>query len=259
MYVIDIYNAIDELANFSTAESWDNCGMLIGDMYAKVTGVITCLDITIEVVEEAIKKGVNLIVSHHPIIFSAMKSIPRESIQAKLLINGISAICVHTPFDMAPLGMNAILREKLGDELGIIDSEMLEQTGENLSIGMIYTLAYPLFAEDIAPIAKKALGCSVVRYNRGGGLIFKLAISSGAGSSMRKVAIEKGANALIAGDFKHSDFVDSMNEGFTIIDCGHYHTEIGFNKIMAKWLQNKFKDLDVKETECGEDPVEYVI
>ncbi len=255
--VKDFYNAINEFAPFSTAMSWDNSGIIVGDPDEEVSSVITALDITTETVREAHEKGVQLIISHHPVIFHPLKSLSPDSVPAMLIRYGIAAICVHTPFDMAPCGMNKGLRDILWDKLGFCDAEPLEVTGDGLSIGMIYTLASPIEPEMAAEIIGNALGCTVVRFNRGGRVIRRLAVSSGAGGSLCALAAQKGADALAAGDFKHSDFVDSLNSGFTVIDCGHYHTERIFSGMMKGLLSPLFPDVNITETSKGDDPVSY--
>ena len=156
--VADIYSAINELIPFDTKESWDNCGMLAGDPHKCVTKIITALDITNDVIEEAKASGAELIVSHHPVIFSPLKSVTASSPVGRLLSGGVSAICTHTPFDMSPLGMNKGLYDILSAPLGLSeDSQPLDDMGNGLSIGRIYELKAPLTSREAAERAKEAL------------------------------------------------------------------------------------------------------
>ncbi len=257
--VRDIYNEIDRLVPFDTKESWDNCGLLAGDPDMGVTRVITALDITKDVINEAFSKNAELIVSHHPIIFSPLKSVSAASPVGMLLSRDISAICTHTPFDMAECGMNKGLYDILAKPLGLKEqSEPLEDMGEGRSIGRIYDLEMPLTAEEAAKRAKEALGCGCVRLC-GDKLIKRLAISSGSGNSMTGLALKKGADGIISGDFKHDVFIDyGLNDGLVLIDCGHFNTEKIFCKIMKDILTDAFEELEVIEAESCINPVRYI-
>ena len=161
---------------------------------------------------------------------------------------------------MSPLGMNKGLYELLSEPLGLSeDYAPLEETGEGLSVGRIYELKAPMSAEEAAKRAKSALGCSAVRFSDGGREISKIAVSSGSGGSFVVLAQKKGADALISGDFKHDAFIDSGNEGFTIIDCGHFHTERIFCGIMKKLLSEAFPEIQVTEAKSCTDPAKYIL
>lgn len=258
--VREIYEYIDSIIPFSTEESWDNSGFLAGDPDAKVTHILTALDITVGVINEAVSEKAELIVSHHPLIFAPLKAVMKTSPAGRLISENISAICTHTPFDMSPLGMNKGLYDLLAAPLGLSDDSIpLEETDEGLSVGRIYELKTPLTPEEAAKRAKNALGCTAVRFSQGGRDIRKIAISSGSGGSFVGLARKKGADALISGDFKHDAFIDAGNAGFTIIDCGHYHTERIFNGIMKDLLAEKFPEINVTEAQSSTDPASYII
>ena len=114
--VSEIYRYIDSVAPFATQEKWDNSGLLTGNMNRKVSKVLVCLDITGEVAEEAIDIGAELIISHHPVIFHPLYSLLDDEPACRLWKNGISAICVHTPFDCAENGMSDTLMSLAGFE-----------------------------------------------------------------------------------------------------------------------------------------------
>lgn len=257
--VRDIYNAIDRKVPFSTAEKWDNCGLLAGDPYASVTRIITALDITCDAVREAEEKGAELIISHHPVIFTPMKSVTTDTVTGMLLRKNISAVCTHTPFDMADCGMNKGLYNILSGPLGLSQqAEPLEITGENTSIGMIYELNEQLMPSEIAARLKKALGCTCLRYIDTEKPVKRVAVSSGSGNSLAALSASKGADAFISGDFKHDVLIDAKNTGFAIFDCGHFHTERIFCRLMRELLKEEFPELDIIEAESCTDPVKYI-
>lgn len=256
--VSDIYKEIDRLAPFATQEKWDNSGLLAGDPKKEVTRVITALDITKAVVNEAENIGAELIISHHPVIFSPLRSVMTDTVTGMLISKGISAICTHTPFDIATCGMNKGLYDILCEPLGLDPhSELLEDMGNGLSVGKIYNLNKPLYAKEVAEIIKEALGCSCVRV-AGDGIIKRIAISSGSGGSLVDIAREKGADALASGDFKHDVLIDAPDSGLIIIDCGHFHTERIFAPIMQKLLTEAFPEIDVRCAESCKDPAAYI-
>jgi dinuclear metal center YbgI/SA1388 family protein len=114
----DVVKLLEGKAPLKTAEEWDNCGLLCGDFNNKAEKILLSLDITCEVIDEAVQKGVDLIISHHPLIFKPVKSVNTSTIQGKKLIkliqNNISALCIHTPLDIAKEGVNDALAARLG-------------------------------------------------------------------------------------------------------------------------------------------------
>lgn len=253
--VTDIYNEIDSSVPFSAAESWDNSGILAGCPDGQVTRIITCLDITEGVIAEAAKAGAQLIVSHHPVIFHPLKSVYTDSPVGMLLRSGISAICVHTPFDMAPCGMNMGLYELLSRPLGLVpdSAERLEDMGNGLAIGRIYHLSASLTPAECAGRLKDALGCPSVRYTCGKERIDRIAVCSGAGGSLAELARKKGADAIVTGDLKHDTFIWAENYRFCLFDCGHYYTEKIFAPMMRRMLSRAFPSLVITESEAEKD------
>jgi len=112
--VKDVYDCINEIAPFALAESWDNTGLLIGSPQGEVTRALVVLDITGSILEEAVSKGVNLIITHHPVIFSPLKSIREDSLVYRIIRSGISVISAHTNLDIAGGGVNDCLVSRLG-------------------------------------------------------------------------------------------------------------------------------------------------
>ena len=116
----DISNYIEELAPLQYAEDFDNVGLLIGDAKTKVTGILVALDSLEAVVDQAIEKKCNLIVSFHPIIFSNLKKLNGknyvERVVIKAIQNNIAIYAIHTALDNSFKGVNAKISEVLGLE-----------------------------------------------------------------------------------------------------------------------------------------------
>ena len=262
MKVSEIYSVIDRFAPFSSQESWDNSGLICGSRDAEVTKVLTALDITREVIEEAHSVGAELIIAHHPIIFHPLKMIDTsedaENPSYLLIKYGIAAICSHTPTDMAQTGMNDRLFRLLSDTLGLESGySPLEDCGSGLMIGRVYKLKRELSPEDMSARLRPALGCKVLRYHNGGKPINTVAISSGSGNSFIITTQERGADALISGDINHASFISAQNMHLSVFDCGHFYTERIFCEIVADWLADA--PIEVVKANTCTDPVSYVI
>lgn len=229
--VKDFYEYLNGIAPFDTQEDWDNSGMLVGDMNAEVTKAVVVLDITPEAVKKAAELGANLIISHHPVIFRAMKSFTKGSVPFELAANGINAVCCHTPLDIAAGGTNDTLADILGFEVHTEEDPILR-------FGEIKETT----AENLAEYIAEKLGTKV-RFADAGRLIKKIAICTGSGCSLIE---ETGdIDAFITGDAGHHDFLDAVQAGITLIAAGHYETEMPVVPVLQKKLSKKFGDTEI--------------
>ncbi len=261
--VIDIYNRINKFAPFKFAEKWDNCGILVGNKNNDVKKVLISLDVTKQVVCEAIDKDVDLIISHHPVIFNALKSIDDDSIFGMLIKNNISVISAHTNLDMTKGGVNDTLAEKLG--LKIIKNPVeisytfVESNNEKriVGYGCIGELDREYSAKDFAKKIKNALGNTVVRYNKTGKKIKKVAVGCGSGGSIFDKVVSEGVDAFVTGDVKHDKFIDANNLGVTIFDAGHFHTENVILEKLKKYLELNIKTVEFSVADRNKDILNY--
>ncbi|WP_028510453.1 Nif3-like dinuclear metal center hexameric protein [Ruminococcus sp. NK3A76] len=249
--VRDIYRYIDELAPFSAQAGYDNSGLVIGNPYYGVKTMLTALDITNDIIADAEELGAELIVTHHPPIFRAIKRIDTESPVGNLAMNGISVISAHTSFDSAKGGMNDILCERLG-----LTPDRPLAIEDGVPIGYICQCAATT-PEEFADKIKAALNCEVVRYNDMGGSIETVAVCSGSGGSLLADVLANECDAYITGDIKHDVFIDAYNAGLTVFDAGHFHTEDLFTDFMAQKLSEKFPELTVLKAPSDRDVLSY--
>ncbi|MCR4647405.1 MAG: Nif3-like dinuclear metal center hexameric protein [Oscillospiraceae bacterium] len=253
MTVQDIYNAVDAFAPFATQERWDNSGLLVGSPGCAAEKVLVSLDISPAAVQKAAELGCDVIVSHHPVIFTPMKTLPTESPVYALAKSGIAAICCHTPLDIAAGGINDLLVERLRAVLELsAETEPLDEVG----CGRIVTFPAELPVKTVAEAAKTALGCSSVRFSAGERYVKRLGICSGSGSSMLE-EIAGTCDALLTGDVKHDRWYKAEELGLGLIDCGHYHTEILMVPYTAQKLREAVHGVEVFEFVEG-DPCCYV-
>lgn len=245
MNINEIYNYIDTFAPFSTQDSFDNSGLLVKNEITEITRAAVCLDITNAVIDEAYKAGAQLIISHHPVIFRRPSSLDTNSPVFRLVKLGLSAICVHTPIDMANGGISDMMYELMGYG-SPKNAPVLHTVHHDLRIGYgkIKTLDEPISAAELAHKAKAVFACDMVQYTDGGKPIKTVAVCSGAGNDEIYTCIEKDVDALITGDIKWHGFVDAKNAGLTVIDAGHYNTEVIVCDSICKRLSEHFTDVE---------------
>ncbi|MBR5321590.1 MAG: Nif3-like dinuclear metal center hexameric protein [Clostridia bacterium] len=226
--VKDIYNFIDSIAPFNTQEEWDNSGLLVGNENAEVTKILFALDATSDVVDQAIKFGANLIITHHPVIFKAVSDVLSDSLVYKLINNNISIICAHTNYDKAIDGANDILCKTVGFD----GFTKVENTC--LNIGLFES---EISTDNFVNHIKNVLAC-VVRYNNLSKNIKKIAVCSGSGSDYLSLAKDLNCDALLTGDASHHAFLDANEMGIVLVAAGHFETE----NLAMKPLMNKINE-----------------
>lgn len=224
---------IEHIAPPEAAEEWDNCGIQIAFGDRRIDRVLVCLEITEEVLKEAIREEVDLIVTHHPLIFSSIKSIDYEQPDGRYIIelikNRIAVYSAHTSFDNAPFGNNYYL------------SKMLNLKGiEEKNSGITGYLSETLKFEDVVEYVDEMLGLPP-HNTKGAGRkdlkVHKVGICCGSGSFFFNEAIEDGAELLITGDVKYHLAQDAIARDKAIIDAGHYGTEKFFTENFVSQLQ----------------------
>lgn len=251
-----VLSFLNTIAPLSTAESYDNVGLLAGNSAAAITGIAACLDITEEIISEAASKNANLIVSHHPVIFHPLKRIIADSPVYQLIRSDISAIAIHTNFDMSEGGVNDALLELLGWK----SSGVIEQTQPNgLGIGAVVDLPLGFTAKALAEHCKKSLDLESVKYCDGSvHAITRIGVCSGSGGDLLQIAKELGCQALITGDVKHSVWIEAHNCGMALIDAGHYGTEKCASHRIATLLSRAFPEIPVFSADCEKEPCNYI-
>lgn len=248
--ILDIVNFCEEFAPFDTAASFDNVGLLVGSENTEVTKALLALDITKEVVAEAVSLGAELIISHHPVIFNPLKSMDSKSVPYLLAQNSLSALCLHTNLDIAiNTGVNLCLANTLELE-GITFFE-----GEFVVSG---TLKEEITAESFAKFVKEKLGTKAVSCTVKDKLIKNIFMCSGAGGSEFMKAVELGADAFITGEAHHHNYLESIHENVALIVAGHFETEdIVINPLKEK-LQKEFNEVQFVKSEKLTSPLYFV-
>lgn len=216
--VKDIVALIDALAPFETALSWDNVGLLAGDPEATVTCVLTALDATPGVIEEAKSRGAQLIVTHHPILFSPVRRVCADDLQGRLIVSmlraGISMIAAHTNWDLARGGSNDALMKAAGFE---------GAAGE----GFLRTVQIesPLAPDALVQALSLRLKTQALFYGDRTRPVRRLACCSGAGGEELLAAAKTGADCYLTGELKHHELLEAMQLGLRVALVGHGPSE----------------------------------
>ncbi len=344
--VKDIAEYFERLAPACYQEDYDNVGLLVGDGNSRAEKVLIALDITSGTVEEARAMGAQLILSHHPVIFSPMKRVTAGSVPYELIRAGISALCLHTNLDSALGGVSDVLAELLG----LTDARPLEAAGPGwvrlvtfvppedaervraamakagagrcggyedcffetagaghftplsganpyigvpgehsrvpetrlecvceaqaaeavlealraahpyeqpavdvtgitgvepeAGIGRYGDLPSPIGVDELLDRVRAALNAPALRYSEGGRPIRRLAVVGGSGGDQVKAAAAKGCDALVTGDVKYHTFQQAEAMGLTLIDAGHFETELPVCGRLLEWLQTGFPQVE---------------
>jgi dinuclear metal center YbgI/SA1388 family protein len=239
--VKNVFDYIDSIAPFDSQLQWDNSGILVGEPNRLISRIGVVLDITPQTVELAAARGVELIVSHHPVIFRPQKSFTDESIAYRLAAHGISAICAHTSLDSAAGGVNDVLARALGlkrvEPLVTSESET-----PLLRAGFVPKMR----AVELASVTAQALGgeCYALRYCDSGRMIETVAVCGGAGKDFIDDVINAGIDAYITGDAGHHDFLYAAEKGLTLIAAGHFETENPVVEELAGRLSEQFESVE---------------
>lgn len=238
--VYDIYKFIDSFAPFKSAFDYDNCGILVGDKDTKITKALLSLDITDKTAMEAKNRGAQLIISHHPVIFDPLKNVDSNTPVFYLVQNGISAICAHTNLDVSEsFGTNTCFAEKL--ELKNIKG--MDKDNKGIPQWFLGELEKAYSADEFARFVKEKLSCNYVKYNGSSKKIQHVGICTGAAAEYFESA-SLYSEAYVSGEVKQHQFVKAQNMDFTLIDAGHYETEIIVIEPLSKKLSLAFSDIE---------------
>ena len=234
MLVSDVIRILEAQAPPEYAEDWDNVGLLCGRSDKEVHNIMVALDATVDVVEEAVNAGVDMIITHHPMIFGKINRVNDQTVLGRKLLllieSGIACYAMHTNFDTKG-GMAKLA----GERLKLKNVQVLEETKDGEGLGVIGLLERTLTLAELAEAVKDSFMLTdVLCFGEGERPVEKVAICPGSGKSVIGISISKGADCLITGDIGHHDGIDAMDEGLSIIDASHQ----GLEKIFVDHIVN---------------------
>lgn len=235
-HIVELMNVY---APIELAESWDNVGLMVGDMQRDVNKVMVALDINDEVINEAIVNSVDMIVTHHPMIFKPISNVTSETPLGRRLIKliqeGIAVYSAHTNLDVVSGGTNSTLAELLG----LISIENLVESENPDGMGKVGVLEKPMTFLELINNVKTILGAqNLVVSGDVDKIISKVGICTGSGANgeFMKLASAKGCQAYITGDVGYHNAQMANDLGLCIIDGSHYLTEVLIVPVLCDYL-----------------------
>jgi len=254
MIVKDIADIIEAFAPKNLACEWDHVGLMVGSFDDKVRNILTCLDLTEDVLEEAIEKNCNLIVSHHPFIYSPLNDLTqndsRGKLIAKVIKNNIAVYSAHTNLDFAKGGVNDVLAETLGLINICSDASGTHRFGE----------ITPMTIEEFCDYTKQKLHVNVLNYitsakSHFDNKVHRIGISCGSFDGQNEWLVRENIDVLVTGEVKYHDAIYLRGQNFHTVIAGHFETENIVSKALAtklreniiKWNEQINIDFSVKE------------
>ena len=259
MKIKEVLSALERFAPLPLQEDWDNAGLQIGLTETEASGALLCLDVNEDIVDEAIAKGCNIIVSHHPLLFRGLKCISGADYVQRSVIKAIKHdICIvsmHTNMDNARGGVNFKIAEKIGlDDVRFFAAKADEDAGS----GVVGVLPSPMNARDFIMLVKKAFGVECAMCNE---LlqrpVRKVAICGGAGDFLLPQAISEGADAFITGEMHYHVYFGNEQK-IQICVIGHYQSEQFTSEIFKSIISEACSQLLVYQAETSTNPIIYL-
>lgn len=243
-----IMNALEELSPVSYAEDWDNVGLIVGRKDKDVRKVYIAVDPTDEVIESALQVQADMLITHHPLIFRAIKKVNSDDFITRRVLrlarHDVSYYAMHTNFDI--MGM----ADEAADRIGLKKRSVLSVTYEDdiakEGFGRAGRLPAVMTLKECAEYVKKCFGIKHVKvYGDLGTELETAAICPGSGKNMIRDAVKAGADVYITGDIEHHEGLDCVAQGLMVIDAGHYGIEKIFIEYLKDYLKRNFPDIAV--------------
>ena len=257
-------SALEQFAPLPLQESWDNAGLQLGLTEAEVSGALLCLDVNEKIIDEAIRKGCNLIVSHHPLLFHGLKQISgADYVQRcviKALKNDIVIVSMHTNMDNARNGVNWKIAERLGATVlngpATVLSDFVAETEKTPLV--LAELPQPMQARAFIELVKKQFRCECAMCNELlERAISKVAICGGAGDFLLPDAVAQGADAFITGEMHYHQYF-GYEQRIQICVIGHYQSEQYTSEIFRDIIEKECPGVRTEIAEISTNPIVYI-
>ena len=279
MKIKEIIDALEIFAPLPLQDGFDNAGLQVGLTDVEATGALLCLDVTEDVVEEAINMGMNLIVSHHPLMFKGYKSITGKDYTERCIMaaikNEITIYSMHTNLDNAPNGVNFKMAEKIGlKNVRVLEPKeyvqhndyeevMCDETCSKLEwltagAGVVGELDEPMTETEFLKMVKRVFEAGCVKHTKlTGRLISKVALCGGSGAFLMKNAVKERADVFVTGEIKYHDYF-YYEDSILAAGIGHYESEQYTKEIIKCVLNRKFPALQVELSRVNTNPIKYL-
>ena len=262
MRIKEITRFLEGYASLQYQESYDNCGLIVGNEDVEVKGALITLDCTEEVIDEAIAEDCNLIIAHHPIIFNGLKKLNGsnyiERTVIKAIKNDLAIYAMHTNLDNVHNGVSAKIAERLGLDNCKVLAPDLHLQNQQVGLGIIGELKEPIKTSKFLIDMKTNMQTNCIRYTA---LVKedvkRVAVCGGSGSVLLKNAKAANADIFISADFKYHDFFDAEHD-IVIADIGHYESEQFTKDLIYDLLVKNFTKFAVRLSKVNTNPIKYL-
>jgi dinuclear metal center YbgI/SA1388 family protein len=262
MNISQITTYLESIAPLHLQESYDNAGLIVGNPNTEVTGILTSLDCTQEIVEEAAARGCNLVIAHHPIVFRGLKRLNGANYVERTVIRaielGVAIYAIHTNLDNVRFsGVN----ERIAQRLGLENLRLLraKDESEEVGSGMIGELPEAISENQFLRQLSERMQAPVVRHTPlTGKEVTTVAVAGGAGGFLLDDAKRAGAQVFVTADYKYHEFFDAEGQ-IVICDIGHYESEQFTTQLLVDLLTKEFTTFAVLSTELNTNPVRYFV
>lgn len=262
MRIKELTDYLETIAPARYQEDYDNAGLIVGDPEAEIKGVLVCLDSTEAIVAEAVEKGCNLIIAHHPIVFRGLKRFNGSNYVERVVMEAIrrdiAVYAIHTNLDNVFYnGVNS----KISDRLGLQEQEILSPKaaypGGLVGSGMLGWLPAPMPESDFLHFLKAQMQANCIRHTALlGRPVSKVAVCGGSGGFLLREAIQKGADVFITADYKYHEFFDADGK-IVICDIGHYESEHFTIELLFDLISKKMHNFAAHCTKLDTNPIQY--
>ncbi|MDE6355362.1 MAG: Nif3-like dinuclear metal center hexameric protein [Prevotella sp.] len=261
MKIKEVLSALERFAPLPLQEGWDNAGLQVGLTEAEVSGALLCLDVNERIIDEAIAKGLNLVVSHHPLLFRGLKTIgDGDYVQRtvmKAIKNDIVVVSMHTNMDNAPGGVNY----KIAEKMGLTDVRFMAPKtvdGVEAGSGVVGELPEDMAADDFVLMVKRVFGvecamCNELLRRK----IRRVAICGGAGDFLLDDAVRAGADAFVTGEM-HYHVYFGREQQLQICVIGHYQSEQYTSEVFRQVIEEACPGLPLHIAETCTNPIYYL-
>ena len=258
MKLKDVADALERFAPLPLQESYDNAGLQIGLTETEdVSGVLLCLDVTESVLDEAVRKGCNLVVAHHPLLFRPLRRVTRETLVERCVVKAVkenvAVYAAHTNLDNAPGGVSFVMAERLG----LRDVAFLEpQPGGVGGSGVTGVLPESMSKSDFLRLVANTFGVKALRHNDAPvETVRKVALCGGSGDFLIGKARRQGADAYLTGEIGYHRFFGD-EPSLLLAELGHFESEQFTIDLLHRILRDAFPTLKIEKTEQVTNPIQ---
>ena len=261
MKISQITEVIERFAPLGWQESYDNAGLIVGRPDDEVHKALLAVDVTEEVLDEAEAEGCDIVLTHHPIVFHALKRFnsadPVQRCVERAIRSRIALYACHTTPDSAPGGMSW----RLAGMLGVGNLEVLQpaEAGGGVGFGVVGDLPEAVDTVEFMRFVRRKLGVKVIRHSDvATPEVRRVAVCTGAGASLIGDARRAGAGIYITADLKYNDFM-TPDKALTVADIGHFESEYCVIELLFDILSKNLCTFAVRKSEHSRNPVNYLV